>query len=178
MFAEKTKTMKKISYLFAFLCFSLNLKAQGYIEVKEEPFRGADMIVILNDSLPSSTFDMCINTLIKYDLIPKYIFKEYGTIITDYNSSRVLQWSCQISILQGEIRIQGKYNSNMPMGQQMIIGALAGKDAAQTQGVVLDYRDHLKDYFNQMTEIANIVKSKTNSTRLVFIQRPETIKYE
>lgn len=170
--------MKNYILIAVLLCFSLNIKAQGYVEVKEEPFRRADMIVLLVDSLQSNKFDICVNTLIKYDLLPKYLFKEYGTIITDYNNSRVLQWSCQISVFKDEIRIQGKYNSTVPIGGQALISGLAGRDAAQTEGVVLDYRDYLKDYFNQMTEIANVIKLKTNARRMVFVQRPETIKYD
>lgn len=168
--------MKKIFLLLLTLSFSDSF-SQGYIEVKEEPFRRADMIVILADTLQVNTIDIAAKVLVKYDIFPKYVFKEYGSLISEYNSSKFIQLAYFINIVGNEIRIHAKYNSTIPIGNQIATSALAGKDAAQTQGVTLDYRDITKDYFEQMISIANEIKEKANCKKIVFVQRSDTIKY-
>jgi hypothetical protein len=161
-----------ITFLFI-LAFGFTF-SQTYEKVQmNEPFRRADMIVIDADTatLDPNAFNIIGKILVSHNFTIKDAYKEFGSIVTNYNNGRFLQWQCEIVIVKNEVRIQGRYNSSVALGNQMMVSALAGKEAAQTSGVLLDYRDDLKDYYNEMTAIAQEIKSNVNGLKLFHVER-------
>lgn len=169
-----------MKYFFTFIIALITFTSysQGYEEVKEnEPFRKANMIIIECDSIPSNAFQIIGKTLVKYNFTIKEVFKEYGSITTNFNNGYLIQWQCYVIIVDNEIRIQGKYNSMLPLGMQTGMTILAGKDYTQTQGITLDFRNDLEDYYNEMTEIASVIKEKVNGKKLFHVERGKVTKY-
>lgn len=43
---------------------------------------------------------------------------------------------------------------------------------------MLDYRNDLEEYYNEMTEIANTIKEQINGKKLFHVQTGATFKYQ
>ena len=163
---------------FAITLFTLVSFSQKYVQVKEnEPFRRADMIIVECDSLPSNAFQIIGSTLVKYNFTIKEAFKEFGSITTNFRSNKLVQVELQITIVGHEIRVQGGYNSIFPLGSQNIFGAGTSSASSGTKSVLLDYRNDLEAYYDEMTEIATVIKEKVVGKRLLHVERAMTTKY-
>lgn len=146
--------------------------AQGYIQVKEnEPFRRADMIVVQSDTIPNNTFSVVAKTLVKHGFILDKLMPEYGIITTDLRESRIVQMKLYVFIDESEIRVSGSYNSLAPLGMQTIAGI------SDSKTMILDYRNDLSIYYDEMTEIATTIKEKINAKKLLHVERGLTTKF-
>ncbi len=161
--------------------YSYHAFSQGYIEVKEnEPFRKANMILIeFDDTTNPNAFTAIAKTLVKYNFTIKEAYKEFGTITTNYNNNRgILDWRCFVVISNNEIRIYGKYKSGILLGTEATKSVFIGNDNSKKEDVMLDYRNDLEEYYNEMTEIANTIKEQINGKKLFHVQTGATFKYQ
>ena len=158
--------------LFAFVSFS-----QGYVQVKEnEPFKRADMIIIESDTIPKNAFTIVAKTLVKYGFILDKLMPEYGTITTELRESRAVELKINVIISDTEIKLFGSYASLFPTSSQpLALGTMNNPTSPKT--MLLDYRNDLSIYFDEMTEIAKNIKEIINAKKLIYVERGLTTKY-
>lgn len=158
--------------------FSFTSFAQGYIQVKEnEPFRRADMIVVQSDTIPNNTFSVVAKTLVKHGFVLNKLIPEYGIITTDLRESRIVQMKLYVFIDESEVKISGSYNSVVPLGMQNIAGIGNSNGSNDSKTMILDYRNDLSIYYDEMTEIATTIKEKINAKKLLHVERGLTTKF-
>ncbi len=177
--------MKYLITLITIFFYTISY-SQGYVQVNEnEPFRRANLIVIQSDTIPKNTFTVVAKTLVKHGFILDKLMPEYGIITTELRESRMLQMKLNIIIDDTEVKITGSYKSRIPMGmdaiQETIQGVMGDKssfsDSNVSSTIMLDYRNHLSIYYDEMTEIATTIKGIINAKKLIHVERGETTKF-
>lgn len=163
--------MKKYIFIAVLFCFSFNLKAQGYFEVKEEAFRRADMIVVQSDTINKDAFDVVATQLVKHGFVLDKIMPKYGVITTELRESRIVQLKLTVMIDSQEIKFSGSYNSLVPVGMQIIAGVGTSNGSNDSKTMILDYRNDLAIYYEEMAEIALAVKEIINAKKILHVER-------
>jgi hypothetical protein len=174
---QNIPTMKNYIFVAILLCLSLNLIAQGYIEVKDEPFRRADMIIIQSDSITKDAFDVIAMELVKHGFVLDKLLPKYGILTTELRERRIVQLKFTVIIDNQEIKISGSYNSLVPMGMQVLAGVGNSNGSNDSKSMILDYRNDLAIYYEEMIEIAQAVKDKINAKKIFHVERGLTCKF-
>ncbi len=156
--------------------------SQGYVQVNEnEPFRRANLIVIQSDTIPKNTFTVVAKTLVKHGFILDKLMPEYGIITTELRESRKLQMKLNIIIDDTEVKITGSYKSRIVIGmdaiQEALVGSSLNSGSNASSTIMLDYRNDLSIYYDEMTEIATTIKGIINAKKLIHVERGETTKF-
>ncbi len=158
-----------IIFSFILLLFNASSLAQvgSVLKVDREPFRRANMITFETTSL--NAYEVVGKTLVSHNFAISDAYKEFGSIVTHYKYSTIYRWRCEVLVLENQVRIKGSYMSTIPLGNKSITSSLTGVYNS-LEPFQIDYRNDLKDAYDEMWEIAKELKDKLNGEEVFHLE--------